>query len=233
MKITICEDESLFAQNLARELTSFFAKQSIETTITFCESCSSLQQTLTQEIPDLLFMDIQLPDCDGVETIRQLRECNEELAVIFLTSMEDRALDGYEVKAFDFLFKRIYHEKLPAILTRFLNERYYVNRIIIRESGSVTCLAVREIYWVEAENRNTKIHTQEDCFFDVEAIRHFADRLPETHFVEAYHCLYVNVDHIVWVDADSILLDNGSVVPVSRRNRKLVMSALMKRLHMG
>ena len=52
-------------------------------------------------------------------------------------------------------------------------------------------------------------------------------------FVEVYHCLYVNVDHISRVDADSLVLDNEETVPVSRRKRKSVVSSVMKRLVAG
>ena len=63
-----------------------------------------------------------------------------------------------------------------------------------------------------------------------EPMHSFAKKLDKEIFAEVYHCIYVNVDYVCRVDADSLLLDNGVVIPVSRRKRKEVMTAVMKRL---
>ena len=234
LRVTLCEDEELFAKALAEEIRAFLACKEIEADITWCGSRQKLQEALAKgQQPDLLFMDIELGDGDGVELVRELKEKNRELPVIFLSALEERVLDGYDVKAFYFLFKKDYTGRLPGILEKYLKEYYYAARIMVKEKEGVQVLSRQEICYVEAEGRSTKIHAQDGVFNDSDSFHVFVKQLPADVFIEVYHCLYVNVDHISRVDADSLLLDTGEEVPVSRRKRKSVVDAVMKRLVAG
>jgi len=234
LRITLCEDEELFAKALAKEINAFFVMEKILVELTWCGGKQVLLQELqNNRIPDLLFMDIELGDGDGVELVRELKEKNRELPVIFLSALEERVLDGYDVKAFYFLFKKDYTKRLPGILEKYLKEYYYAARIMVKEKEGVRVLSRQEICYVEAEDRSTKIHTQDGAFCDSDSFHAFVKQLPADVFIEVYHCLYVNVDHISRVDSDSLLLDTGEEVPVSRRKRKSVVEAVMKRLVAG
>lgn len=230
MRIAICDDEEIFAKAMEKELRSFFADKEQELQLLYFQTGEALLAAMDAEKPDLLFMDIQLGEEDGVELVRRIRKQNDSLPVIFLTNMESRVLDGYEVKAFYFLFKKEYQQKLPIIMERYLKEYYYANQLVIKDHGSVQNVLIKDIYWVEADKRNTMIHTEKSVLCDAKPIGTFYKQLPEWLFIEAYHCLYVNLDHISRVDADSLLLDDGEAVPVSRRNRKEVMAAVMRRM---
>lgn len=230
MKIVICDDEEMVARAIEKELRTFFDNRGQEVTISYFPNGDTLISSLASDKPDLLFMDIQLGKEDGVELVRSIRKQNDSLPVIFLTNMESRVLDGYEVKAFYFLFKKEYQQKLPVIMERYMREYYDTNQLAIRDHGSMQNVFIRDIYWVEADRRNTAIHTEKSILCDGRPIGTFCGQLPEWLFIEAYHCLYVNLDHISRVDSDSLLLDNGETIPVSRRNRKEVMAAVMRRM---
>lgn len=232
LKITLCEDEELFAKALAGEIRAFFSEHKIPVELVWYGNGTSLQKSMA-EAPDLLFMDIELGDADGVELVRSIRMSHPNLPIIFLSGMEERVLDGFDVKAFYFLFKRNYRERLFGILEKFLSEYFYASRIMVKEKEGVRVLSRQEICYVEAENRSAKIHTAEGVFHDSDTFHAFVKQLPEELFIEVYHCLCVNVDHISRVDADSLLLDTGETVPVSRRKRKSVVDAVMRRLVAG
>ena len=232
LRITLCEDEERFAKALADEIRAFFSERKIPVDLTWHGSGASLQGSLT-EARDLLFMDIELGDADGVELVRSIRGTYPNLPVIFLSGLEERVLDGFDVKAFYFLFKRNYTERLASILDKFLAEYFYASRITVKEKEGVKVLSRQEICYVEAEDRNTKIHTADGVFYDSDTFHSFVKQLPAELFIEVYHCLCVNVDHISRVDADSLLLDTGETVPVSRRKRKSVVDAVMRRLVAG
>lgn len=234
LRITLCEDEELFAKALAEEIRAFLACKEIEAEINWCGSRQKLKEAFEKGLqPDLLFMDIELGDGDGVELVREIRGDYPNLPVIFLSGLEERVLDGFDVKAFYFLFKRNYTERLSGILEKFLSEYFYAARIMVKEKEGVRVISRQEICYVEAEDRSTKIHTQDGVFYDSDSFHAFVKQLPAEVFIEVYHCLHVNVDHISRVDADSLLLDTGEEVPVSRRKRKSVVEAVMKRLVAG
>ncbi len=231
MYLVICEDEPEFAAELAKELTAIFEQKQVECRICHCPGGQELRAVAGQEEPiDLLFMDIHLGDADGVELVKELNRGSVRIPTVFLSSLEDRIAEGYDVSAFHFLFKRQYKEKLPALMERFLNELYQNKSILLQHHDTTVMLNFTEIYYVEPENRNTAIHTAVSCYQEKSSIQNFAKQLPEELFIEAYHSLYINIDHIRKVNMDSVVLDNDKELPVSRRKRKQLMTAVMRRI---
>lgn len=231
MYLVICEDEPEFAAELAKELTAIFEQKQVECRICHCPGGQELRAVTEQEEPiDLLFMDIHLGDADGVELVKELNRGSVRIPTVFLSSLEDRIAEGYDVSAFHFLFKRQYKEKLPALMERFLNELYQNKSILLQHHDTTVMLNFTEIYYVEPENRNTAIHTAVSCYQEKSSIQNFAKQLPEELFIEAYHSLYINIDHIRKVNMDSVVLDNDKELPVSRRKRKQLMTAVMRRI---
>lgn len=231
MYLVICEDEPEFAAELEKELDAIFAQKQVECRIRRCSGGKELRAVLKEEEPiDLLFMDIHLGDADGVELVREINRGSVKIPTVFLSSLEDRIAEGYDVSAFNFLFKRQYKEKLPSLIERFMNEIYHRKTIMIHHHDTMAMLNLTEIYYVEPENRNTAIHTAVSCYQEKSSIQNFARHLPEELFIEAYHSLYINIDHIRKVNMDSVVLDNDKELPVSRRKRKQLMTAVMRRI---
>lgn len=232
MNICICEDEKAFADRLYQTLKRLLSDRVKDLHVKHFPSGNSFMKNLSEaKTFDLLFMDLQLPDADGVALVKGLRDNGCRIPVIFLTGLEDRIVEGYDVNAFHYLFKRNFEEKLPAVLDRFLKEIYLCSEISIKSKGSVTLLSPSDIYYIDAAKRNTAVHTASEIFTEAASIQTFAEELPPEFFIEVYHALYVNVDHVTKIDADSLTLDNNETVPVSRRKRKELMSAIMKRVH--
>lgn len=231
MKIAICDDERIFSDMLCTELQSYFAAHRIPLTICSFAKGSALLQKLNEVMPELIFMDIMLnEEEDGVEVIGRLREAGCDIPVIFLSSMEDRVLDGYDVKAFGFLYKRNFKEKLGKVLDRFLKERELQDRFTVNSTLGLERIAVGDILWLEADKRHTLIHKVSGITDSGESVQNLAANLPEEMFIETYHCVFVNIDHISRVEADSVKLDNGETLPMSRRKRKEVLNAVMNRI---
>lgn len=231
MDIVICEDEKGFAEELQNELRTILERKEAECRICYCENGAAFRAKMARgEAVDLLFMDLHLGDADGVELVKELASQSIRIPTVFLSSLEERIAEGYDVNAFHFLFKRNYKEKLPALLERFLNEIYERKTILIQDHDAVVMLQLTEIYYVESDNRNTAIHTAVSTYQEKSSIQNFAKHLPEELFIEAYHSLYINIDHIRKVNADSVELDNDKELPVSRRKRKQLMTAVMRRI---
>ncbi len=229
MRIIVCEDAPEFAAALKEELCAIFEEKQMACEIVWCgsgtELCTKLEAGMTA---DLLFMDIHLGDMDGVELIKENNK--ERIPTIFLSSLEDRIADGYDVDAVNFLLKRNYKERLQTVVERFLKENYQKGHILLEDRDTMVRLAFSEIYYVEADNRMTVVHTAAACYQEKQSISHFVAKLPENLFVEVYHSLYINLDHIRSVMADTVLLDNEKELPVSRRKRKQLLSAVMRRM---
>ncbi|MGN1085129.1 MAG: LytR/AlgR family response regulator transcription factor [Lachnospiraceae bacterium] len=134
MYLVICEDEPEFAEELKKELTAIFAQKQVECRICYCKSGQEFCAVAEKEEPiDLLFMDIHLGDADGVELVKKMNKSAVKIPTVFLSSLEDRIAEGYDVNTFHFLFKSHYKEKLPALIERFLSEIHHQKTILIQQ----------------------------------------------------------------------------------------------------
>lgn len=231
MNVVICEDDQAFSDLLKEKLTEHLTMRNLPCDVTQVSNGQSLKEHLASgSRTNLLFMDVQLENEDGIALVKELRASYPKLPVIFLTSMEDRIGEGYDVSAFYYLLKREYDAKLPEVLDRFIQEVFVKRSLYVRSGADVLLLDYDEIYYVEANKRGTQIHCREEVHASGTSIQNFGKILPYWIFIEVYHALYVNADHVRRVDADTLLLDNGETVPVSRRKRKDLMNAIMRRI---
>lgn len=232
MKIAICEDESVFAQELATRIQTFFKSKNIDTSIAFF-SDEEVVSKLCQDTGafDIIFMDINLGgQQDGVEISRKLRAHAPQVPLIFITSMENRAIDGYDVDAFSFIVKKKYEEKLPFVLEKLWKQLYEAKTLTITEKNEIHVLPMKEILWIESEGRTSLVHTVNATYTDIRSIQNMAVVLTDTDFIECFKSVFVNVEKIKSVNTDTITLVNDHKLPVSRRSRKSVMLAVMKKV---
>lgn len=232
MKIAICEDESVFAQELAMHIQTFFKSKNIDPSIAFF-SDEEVVRKLCQDACafDIIFMDIDLGgQQDGVEISRKLRAHAPQVPIIFITSLENRAIDGYDVDAFSFIVKKKYEEKLPLVLEKLWKQLYEAKTLTITEKNEIHVLPIKEILWIESEGRTSLVHTVNATYTDIRSIQNMAVVLTDTDFMECFKSVFVNVEKIKSVNADTITLINDHKLPVSRRSRKSVMLAVMKKV---
>jgi len=231
MNVVICEDDQTFSNLLKEKLTELLTVRNLPCEVTqFSAGAPLSEHLLSGKRTDLLFMDVQLEAEDGLELVKELRKTHPKLPVIFLTSMEDRVGEGYDVSAFYYLFKRDLGAKLPDVLDRFIQEVFVKKSLYLKTGNDVILLDYDEIYYVDANKRGSDVHCKDEVHSSPMSIQNFGKILPYWMFIEVYHALYVNADHVRRVDADSLLLDNGETIPVSRRKRKDLMNAIMQRI---
>ncbi len=232
MKIAICEDEQWFALSLKEKMESFCAEKNSEAEValysdggSFLAACENGGQF------DAVFMDINLgKGADGMDTAAKLRELGDSVPVIFVTSLENRAVDGYDVSAFGFVVKKNCDEKLPVVLEKLWKKLYVRKTVTVMTKDGAVIMNTDDILSAESDGRCTRIHTMTDEMTDSRAIGSFSALLDSNDFIEVYKSIFVNIARIRRVNADTLVLENDAVVPLSRRNRKNVMYAVMKKV---
>ena len=229
MKIAICEDEQLFQQKLKIGIEHFFAEKKTETTFDCFMNGEELIHNLKTEY-DIIFLDIHLgTKTDGMDIAEQLRNEAVSTPVIFVTSFENRAIDGYDVGAYGFIVKKNLNEKLPKILTKLWKEHFYRPTILIQGKESTEIINLNHIISVQSQNRTTIIQTDTEELTDIRPIGKFVEILSDD-FVEVHKAVFVNISKIKRINHDTITMCDESNVPLSRRNRGSVMCAVMKRI---
>lgn len=229
MNIAICEDEKEFAKRLSEGIERFFSEKETKVCFDFYESGEELLSEQNSE-PDIIFLDINLgADSDGMTVAAALREKGVTAPVIFVTSLENRAVDGYDVGAYGFIVKKNLDEKLPRILNKLWQEHFCRKTLAVCGKDFTELIHIDAILSVQSEGRGSIIVTEKVSFNDTRPIGKLSELLGED-FVETHKSVFVNIAKIKRINTDTVTLCDDSAIPLSRRNRKTVMLAVMKRL---
>ncbi len=173
---------------------------------------------------DLVFLDMLMGGVDGLETARRYRAGGGRGQVVFVTVEADFAVEGYEVEAAAFLVKPAQRDRLARVLDRL--ERKLKPDVLLAFAPGLE-LSAGAILYVTATSHCLKVHTaQRDCYpgFTLGELR---ARLPgDGRFVECSRGVLVNLDHVSRVEAKTVLMDDATRLPVSRRRRQALIDAI-------
>ena len=138
MKAVICDDDRENASEINKIIKHFFLEKNIAVEVSYySKGYELLERIKGGEQFDVIFMDINLITEDGINIISDVRFLGCEVPVIFVTSYENRAIDGYDVDAFAFVTKKSMNEKLPKVLQKLYSHLYEKRTIAIADKEEV------------------------------------------------------------------------------------------------
>ena len=231
MKIAVCDDNILFQEEIKNLLYEYFGRLSVEIKL-FSNGMEFLRAVQSISNPfDLVFMDIEMPGLDGLETSRQLRKKNRDLFLIFLSSHTELAFDGYEVDAFRFLTKPVKRDKLWKALSDWEKSRLSEERICFNLGDRSQVLSWSEIQYIQSENVYVNVVTVSQRILVRMKMKELEKKMPESMFFKPHRSYLVNLKHILSFDSKKIRMADGLEVPLSRRNAAEFRNRMMKFLN--
>jgi DNA-binding LytR/AlgR family response regulator len=214
MKIAICDDEKIFLDSLEEKIYGILSKLDCEV-IPFGSAEALLSSAMDY---DLIFLDIEMGGMDGMRAAKQIRETDFEMPIVFLTSHTEMAIEGYEVNAFRFLKKPVEEEKLRQTLQDIQLMKASHKGVMIKAGGEEIVVIPSEVLFLESDNNNVRIITSSGSITTrlklSEAIEIF-NRINDT-IRKVHRCSAVNLDHVARLRDREAVLDDGSVIAVSR-----------------
>jgi two-component system LytT family response regulator len=187
--------------------------------------------------PDVVFLDIQMPEVNGFDVIRR-RTPARMPAVVFLTAYDRFALRAFEVEAHDYLVKPVTDARFAATmqrLTRRLDSGSPASdpAIVVSTGRGLTVLPLREIDWIEAADNYARLWIGERSYLLREALTHLEPRITPHGFTRAHRQALVRLGSVREVRTTSAgelvaELASGTLVPVSRRRRAAFLAAMRR-----
>jgi len=190
--------------------------------------------------PDLLFLDVQMPELNGFDVLERAL-VHEVPAVVFLTAYERFALEAFDVDAVDYLLKPVRRARFARCMERVHDriEQWRLRKgaagadedlprtvvVSVREGERV--LRPEEIDWIEADDYYAVIHTGGERHLVRESLASLEERLPAASFLRVHRSALVNLARVRALEEDGeggtrLALRSGALVPVSRRRRSEV-----------
>ncbi len=170
--------------------------------------------------PDILFLDIYMPEKTGIEIARELREMGSKTRIVFLTMSNEHALEAYGVDAAQYLVKPVTEEKLFPLLDRFLGEmREEKSRfILLRTEGRICRVAVRDIVYFEAQGRKQFVHFADGsyCLLRITMAEIYGMLSGYREFVRVGAAYIVNLEHVESLSGKELFMDGGKTIYLPR-----------------
>lgn len=227
MKIAICEDEKIYSDKLHKAVTDYFNNRDIKAEISiFADSAPLISAYSHGEKFELILFDIQLENSDGMNAAAEIRKLDDSAVFIFVTSIENRAVEGYSVSAFDYIVKSSLDDRLYAVLDRFM-EMVESSYITVHNGSEVSMVDCNNIIYIESDGRGTAIHTSEGVINSTLPVGKTAELLPSGRFTEIHKSIFVQTTKIKRIGSDTVEMLTGEILPLSRRKRKQTLTAVM------
>lgn len=220
VRIKIVEDDPTDLARLMDCLRRYEEEQEEHFSVQSYSNPSDFLNTYRSDC-DLIFMDIELPLFNGVDVARQLRELDSVVTLVFITNMEQYAVNGYEVDALDFVVKPINYYRFSSMLRKALRliARRGEKEIIVQSSGTITRLRASQIHYVEIRDHLLIYHTDQGRIESWGKLSTVEAELAGHNFVRCSSSYLVNLRHVISVSGNDVDIA-GTKLPVSQRRRK-------------
>lgn len=230
MRVAICDDEQAQCQLLTNELQIWAKEQSVAIEVVpFCDAESFMFHWEDDQNYDLLILDIEMGQMNGMELAGKLRKDGEKIPILFVTGYESYMSQGYDVEALHYLLKPMKREKFFTILDRVKNTVNVDEKVLFQTEEGRISLFPSEIWTVEAMVHRTVLYTDKEKHILKASFSDVMKRLEKEYGILAVHRSFlVNLKHVSSITKSELILDNGTKVPLSRGKMKEVNEAFIR-----
>lgn len=227
LRFAICEDDDSDAKALRDIVTGAYACEAVR-----FSSGESFWSSDPAGRFDVVLMDVFLGGATGVDVSRKLRAADDRVEIVFVTSSEDHALDGYAVNAAQYVVKPFDRERIEAVLEGVVRrlEAMRGEVLSITENRRRRNLPLRDILYVAADGPVCTIRTRDEHIRTYLAIEALAAALPPPRFLRCHRAYVVNLDHVRYLEDGDFVMSDGERVYISVKNFRKVKSAYEERL---
>jgi two-component system LytT family response regulator len=242
--VVIVDDEDL-ARSMVRQL---LAAHPDVTVLAECRNGFEAVRAATERKPDVLFLDVQMPELDGLEVLELIdRDLSGRPAVIFVTAHDQYALKAFDANAVDYLLKPFDRARFDVALGRArarlasgtlpsaqpMPRGSPLTRVVVKDGVTVTILPVERIDYVKAEDDYVLLRSEGRDHIKKQTLASLEDALPKARFVRIHRSYLLALDRLKKLEpsetgAPTAVLADGTRLPVSRAGAQRLNEALAR-----
>ena len=221
LTIAVVDDEKAFSTKLSQMLRRWGDAHNMEMEITCFEDGIDIADDFKSKW-DIIFLDIQMKLLDGLTTARRIRTCDSEVVLIFVTTMAQYAINGYEVDAFDYILKPLSYPQFELRMNKAVKEvekKKTHSYIFLKKYSDTVKISTDDILYIEVAGHTLRFITTGETYEKRETIGEAEEELAGLPFARCSLSFLVNLKRIDRVSKDSVFI-SGHELPISRNRKK-------------
>ncbi len=216
MRIAICDDEHIICEEIAGMLTEYFRENNMFCGVDQFHTGESFVKVHNDY--DLVFMDYELTDGNGIDFAKRVRAENESIFIVFSTSYQEHVFESFSLDTFRYLVKPIKKEEVFSAMDAFV-KLYQTNRkIIITTLDNERYVEADEVMYIEADRKYTTVRTTGSSFRSYRGISKYEAEINNSHFYRTHRSYIVNMKYVSQIEKKTITLTNGEKIVISPKN---------------
>ena len=179
---------------------------------------------------DLILLDIEMPLMNGIETARKIRQLDPDVLIIFVTCMAQYAIEGYSVRALDYILKPVHYYSFASKMDQVMEilATRQKKKLIIHARNEHIRLTPEQLLYGEVQNHTLCYHPQQKLLYATgkQSLTRLAEELADYGFARCHQAFLVNLQYVVRYDKNNVWLLND-MIPMSRSYYKSFTQALL------
>lgn len=219
--IAIVEDEASERSQLKSYIQRFSESEQLPIQITTFSDGVGITSPY-RAVYDIILLDIQMNIQDGLKTAELIRTKDQDVILIFITNMVQYALKGYSVGAAGFVLKPVsyfaFSEELRQALSRL--ERKKGRSVPLKVEDGIIRLNLNDLYYAEMQNRKLCLHIKNETTYTTGTLLNLENLLSDSRFFRCHSGFLINMQYVHKIQSNTVFLDDGSEIPLSRHKKK-------------
>ncbi len=222
-RIAIGDDDPVFLEEMESLVSSCMDGEGLTREKDYVIDCYSTAPSLQEALSvdgdrcQLCLLDVEFGGDNGLQLAASLREQTADFSLIYITSHRDYVFQSFDTRPLHYLLKPVDKEKLAELIREDYRRRYLDAKLYLKTGGRHMAVAYQDIYAVEAAQHRVFLHLREGTVEWGGSLSALAPELPGPCFCRCHNSYFVNFNHMTEMVRYEARLENGEVIPVSKR----------------
>lgn len=216
--IAICDDDIIYMEMLEKSIRSGFDDAKIKVFV------NSEELFLSNEVFDIIFLDIDMPFISGFEVAEEIRKKNTYTRIVFVSGKDSMVVESIHYSPFRFVRKQYFEREIKEAvraLREVLDKESEIIEIVV--NGEKVRVPILNILYVEALSRKSVFHLKEFELSGTDTFEKVCKKLAQHGFIQIHRSYLVNYKVIKMIEKNSVIIDNNIELPMSKYKKKQVL----------
>lgn len=222
LRIGICDDEDWYLANMEEILSEYCDARKLEYKI--YQYKDGYELITAQNLLDIIFLDIEMTNMDGIEAARKIREKNMDVPIIYITNHSDYWRKAYSVHAFEYIEKPFRKEQISQVMDDYykMTQKEKNDKVLLITDDGIVPLKYRDIYYFLIEKKKSvRVSTITGDYIVNENLADIYNKLHSEMFYMPHRCCIINLRFVCNVVNDyDIIMENGEFLPLAQKKKE-------------